>query len=80
MKYCIDCDYYWHSVDTGSKWGVCRHPNNFKREIVSGKLELKDTFAYQTRNNPKKCGFSAKWFEPKVSKWTKIKRAFKRSK
>lgn len=71
IKSCADCKYFKISrVDT-SRYSKCSNPNLIWQDMIYG--EVVYPYADMSRNREYLCGTEAKYFEQKISLFTKLK-------
>ena len=72
VKLCLDCKYFKISRVDVSNYSKCSHPAMLSgQDMVSGKVTF--SFADINRNREFRCGKEAKYFEQKISLFTKLK-------
>ena len=72
VKLCSDCKYFKISKVDTSRYSKCSHPNMSPYlDMVIGKVVF--SYANINRNKEFLCGKDAKYFEEKVSLFTKLK-------
>ena len=74
INLCKDCKYFQINHLNVSLYSKCNHPKLSAVNIVSGDIEYK--YADLARDSDRYCGAAGKYFEHKVSLFTKIKNCF----
>lgn len=84
MKLCKDCQFVQRSFPFIMDFAKCVSPSNpITQDPVNGKIEFNVKFCNTARQyfgaSVSTCGPAGLWFEPRVSRWSRIVGFFKKS-